>query len=172
MLLRPVGRRLARALLGAVVALVVLLTRTSAQAQQPGLVGAPLPQRAVVEVMVLHATQNPGGPSIGPGIGNMPQLQQPPFSAFNTYRLLAKQSLTLQRGVPMTYTLPNGRVLQVTLANVLPGPRFEIAAAINQPGSNAYLNLLRVTTPPNQTFFVAGQQFQGGVIIIGFTLHS
>ena len=129
------------------------------------------PQRATLEVMVLHATQAPGPGSIGPGIGNMPQLQQPPFSAWNTYRLLAKQSLVLQQGAPMTYALPNGRVLQITLAGIAPGPRFKIAAAINQPGGSSYLKLLEVTAPPNQTFFVAGQQFQGGVIIIGFTLH-
>jgi len=161
-------RWFAHALLGGVAALAFLPLEQLAEAQP---VPQPLPQRSVVEIMVLHATQNPGGGSIGPGIGNMPQLQQPPFSAFNTYRLLAKQSLTLQRNVPMTYTLPNGRVLQVTLTNVVAGPRFEISAAINQPGSNSYINLLRVTTPANQTFFVAGQQFQGGVIIIGFTLH-
>ena len=59
----------------------------------------------------------------------------------------------------------------ITLTNVLPGPRYEIAAAINQPGGGAYINLLRLTTPPNDTFFVAGQQYRGGVIVIGFTLH-
>lgn len=129
------------------------------------------PTQATLEVMVLQATQTPGSGSIGPGIGNMPQLQQPPFSAWNTYRLLAKQSLTLQKGAPMTYTLPNGRLLQITLEDVAAGPRFKIAAAINQPGGNVYLKLLEVTAPPNQTFFVAGQQYQGGVMIIGFTLH-
>jgi len=127
--------------------------------------------RATLEVMVIHATQTPGVGSIGPGIGNMPQLQQPPFSAWNTFRLLAKQSLTLQKNAPMTYTLPNGRTLQITLEDVSAGPRFKIAAAINQPGGGQYLKLLEVTAPPNQTFFVAGQQYQGGVIIIGFTLH-
>ncbi len=128
--------------------------------------------QATLDVMVLHATQTPGVGSIGPGIGNMPQLQQPPFSAWNTYRLLAKQSLTLQKGTPMTYTLPNGRILQITLNDVtMPGPRFKIEAAINQPGGGPYLKLLQVTAPANQTFFVAGQQYQGGMIIIGFTLH-
>ncbi|HEY1958373.1 MAG TPA: hypothetical protein VGH28_22305 [Polyangiaceae bacterium] len=127
--------------------------------------------QATIEVMVLHATMQPGAGSIDPTIGNMPQLRRPPFSAYNTYKLLAKQQLVLVKGTPTQYTLVNGRVLQITLTNVLPGPRYEIAAAINQPGGGSYLNLLRVTTPPNETFFVAGQQFRGGVIIIGFTLH-
>ena len=129
------------------------------------------PPQASIEVMVLHATVQPGAGSIDPTIGNLPQLRRPPFSAYNTYKLLAKQSLTLVKGTPTEYTLVNGRVLQITLTNVLPGPRYEIAAAINQPGGGSYLNLLRVTTPPNETFFVAGQQYRGGVIIIGFTLH-
>jgi len=128
------------------------------------------PPQATLEVLVLHATTEPSG-SIDPRIGNMPQLRRPPFSAFNTYKLLARQSMTLVKGVPTQYTLINGRVLQITLTNVLPGPRYEIAAAINQPGGGAYINLLRVTSPPNDTFFVAGQQYRGGVIVIGFTLH-
>lgn len=151
-------RRFALAALGGLAALAVSHTANAT------------PQ-ATLEVMVLHATMQPGAGSIDPTIGNLPQLRRPPFSAYNTYKLLAKQQLVLVKGTPATYTLVNGRVLQITLTNVLPGPRYEIAAAINQPGGNAYLNLLRVTTPPNETFFVAGQQYRGGVIIIGFTLH-
>jgi hypothetical protein len=152
-------RYFSRALLGGLAALAI-----SPVADAAG-------QQATVEVLVLHATTQPGQGSIDPRIGNMPQLRRPPFSAFNTYKMLARQSLTLAKGVPTRYTLVNGRVLQITLTNVLPGPRYEIAAAINQPGGGAYINLLKVTTPPNDTFFVAGQQYHGGVIVIGFTLH-
>lgn len=152
-------RRFARAVVGGFAALALAGTAHA---------GAP---QATIEVMVLHATVQPGPGSIDPTIGNLPQLRRPPFSAYNTYKLLARQSLTLVKGTPSQYTLVNGRVLQITLNNVLPGPRYEIGAAINQPGGGSYLNLLRVTTPPNETFFVAGQQYRGGVIIIGFTLH-
>lgn len=140
-----------------------LLLASHAQAQPP-------PQTVTVEVMVLHATTQPGPGTIDPTIGNMPQLRRPPFSAYNSYRLIGKQSLTLVRGTPTQFTLINGRVLQVTLMNVMPGPRYEIAAAILQPGGVPFLST-RVTSPPNETFFVAGQQFQGGVIVLGFTLH-
>lgn len=155
-------RHVSRIVLAALVALVALSLSPSARAGG---------QQATLEILVLHATTQPGAGSIDPSIGNMPQLRRPPFSAFNTYKLLARQSLVLTKGVPTEYTLVNGRVLQITLTNVLPGPRYEIAAAINQPGGGAYINLLRVTTPPNDTFFVAGQQYHGGVIVIGFTLH-
>jgi hypothetical protein len=152
-------RRLA-ALFAALVALLVL-----------GVAHAGPGQTVTAEVMVLHATQQPGAGSIDPSIGNMPQLKRPPFSAYNTYKLLAKQSLALSKGRPVTYTLANGRVLQVTLQDVTADHRFKVAAAINQPGGSAYLKLLEVTAAPNETFFVAGQQYQGGVLIIGFTLH-
>jgi len=157
---RASRRYFARALFGAVASLAIASPLAHAGGQQ-----------ATLEVLVLHATTQPGPGSIDPSIGNMPQLRRPPFSAFNTYKLLARQSLVLAKGVPTQYALVNGRVLQITLTNVLPGPRYEIAAAINQPGGGAYINLLRLTTPPNDTFFVAGQQYRGGVIVIGFTLH-
>lgn len=148
------------ALFAALVALLML-----------GVSDAGAAQTVTAEVMVLHATQQPGPGSIDPSIGNLPQLKRPPFSAYNTYKLLAKQSLALTKGAPVTYTLVNGRVLQVTLQDVTPDHRYKVAAAINQPGGTAYLKLLEVTAAPNETFFVAGQQYQGGVLIIGFTLH-
>ncbi len=159
-------RAFARALLGGAASLAI-----GSFAHAGPVVQTPPPQQATVDILVLHATNQPGPGSIAPSIGNMPQLKRPPFSAYNTYTLLAKQSMTLVKGTPQNYTLVNGRVLQVTLSNVTPGPRYEISAAINQPGGGPYLNLLRVTVPPNDTFFVAGQQYQGGVIVIGFTIH-
>jgi hypothetical protein len=142
-----------------------------AHAQQPIAVQQGAQQQASMDILVLHATNQPGPGSIAPSIANMPQLKRPPFSAYNTYTQLARQSMTLVKGTPTSYTLINGRILQITLTNVLPGPRYEISAAINQPGGGPYINLLRVTSPPNDTFFVAGQQYQGGVLVIGFTLH-
>jgi len=163
-------RAFGRAVLTSVAALAF---SSLADAQQPMTLqqGAPPPQQATIDILVLHATNQPGPGSIAPSIANMPQLKRPPFSAYNTYTQLARQSMTLVKGTPSSYTLINGRILQITLTNVLPGPRYEISAAINQPGGGPYINLLRVTSPPNDTFFVAGQQYQGGVLVIGFTLH-
>ena len=156
----------------AIVAGVASLAFSSlADAQQPMALQQGAAGQATIDILVLHATNQPGPGSIAPSIANMPQLKRPPFSAYNTYTQLARQSMTLVKGTPASYTLINGRILQITLTNVLPGPRYEISAAINQPGGGPYINLLRVTSPPNDTFFVAGQQYQGGVLVIGFTLH-
>jgi len=136
--------------------------------------GASRPSATMVvnaEVMVLHATQSPGGGSIDPAIGNMPQLRTPPMSAFNTYRLLDKRSLALTVGTGATYTMANGRVLQVTFVERTPDHGFHVRAAINQPGGKAYLKLLELTAKPNDPFFVAGQLYQGGTLILAITLR-
>jgi hypothetical protein len=123
------------------------------------------------EIMVLHATMGPPPGSIDPAIGRMPQLMKPPFSVFNTYHLVDKKIIPLEVGKTGPYTLPNGRVLQVTFANPTLDKRFHIQVAINQPGGHAYLKLLEVTTGANETFFVAGQPYKGGVLVLGITLR-
>jgi len=130
----------------------------------------PAPAAFVVnaEVVVLHATTVVGPGSVPPG---MPQLTKPPFSVFNTYRVLDKKIIPLQIGNTGPFTLPNTRVLQVTFVNQTPDKRFHIRVAINQPEGNAYLKLLEVTAGPNETFFVAGQPYKGGVLVLGITLR-
>jgi hypothetical protein len=123
------------------------------------------------EIMVLHAKTVAGPGFIDPAIGKMPQLQKPPFSVFNTYRLLDKKVIPLEIGKMGPYSLPNGRVLQVTFANPTQDKRFHIQVAINQPGGTAYLKLLELTAGPNETFFVAGQPYKDGILVLGLTMR-
>lgn len=138
-------------------------TPTDAFAQTPA-------AKANAEIMVLHATQAPGPGSIDPQIGNLPQLKKPPFSSYNTYKLLDRKGLALEKGKAVTYVMPNKRVLQVTLQEVTSDGRFKIAAAINDPNGGAFLKLLEVTAAANETFFVAGQSYDGGILVLGFTV--
>jgi hypothetical protein len=123
------------------------------------------------EIMVLFATQVEGHGSIDPAIGNLPQLKKPPLSAYNTYKLLDKRSLAIQMGASSTYTLANGRVLQVSFVEPTAEHGFHVKAAINQPGGNAYLKLLELTAKANEPFFVGGQSFNGGSILLAITLR-
>lgn len=166
------SRRAPRLLAASVVtaAALVLAAVPGAYAQPPLPGHAPAPSHATVEVMVLHATQQPGAGSIDPQIGNLPQLKKPPFSAYNTYKLLDRKALPLDKGKPVTYGMVNKRTLQITLEDVMADRRYRVAAAINQPGGGAYLKLLEVTAAANETFFVAGQSYQGGILVIGFTM--
>ncbi len=124
------------------------------------------------EIMVLHATQVAGAGSIDPQIGSLPQLKKPPFSSYNTYKLLDRKALTLVRNAPVSHTLINKRELQVTLQEITADKRYKVAAAINQPGGASFLKLLEVTAAANDTFFVAGQSYEGGILVIGITLKS
>jgi len=134
-------------------------------------VSAQQPTSVKAEIMVLHATQKPGGGSIDPSIGNLPQLTKPPFSAYNTYKLISRKQFSLDKGKPQTDTLPNDRVLQITLQDITQDRRYKVAAAINQPNGKDFLKLLEVTASANETFFVAGQSYQSGILVIGITLR-
>ena len=123
------------------------------------------------EVMVLLGTDLPGGGAIDPAIGNMPQLRKPPLSAYNSYRLLDKRTLALPLGRNETYTMLNGRVLHVTAVEPTSEHGYRVKAAITQPGGNAYLKQLELTAKVNEPFFVAGQQFHGGTLILAITLR-
>jgi hypothetical protein len=123
------------------------------------------------EVMVLHGTNQPnGGTGIDPRIGPLPALKQPPFSSYNSYQLISRNRIPLTKLAPATSTLPNGRVLQITLREVLAANRYRVATSINQPGGTTFLPLLEVTTPAGEPFFVAGQNYNGGMLVIGITV--
>ena len=101
----------------------------------------------------------------------MPQLGKPPFSAYNNYRLLDRKVLVLEKGKGANYTLVNARILQVSYLEQMPDKRFHVSAAINQPGGKTYLKLLEVKAAPNEPFFVAGQSFKGGSLVLAITIR-
>ena len=137
----------------------------------------PAPQAAVkvinADVMTIQATQTDGGSFIDPLIGSMPQLSKPPFSSYNNYRLLDCKSLPLEPGKSATYPLVNSRILQVTYMEETADKRHLVSAAINQPGGSgkAFLKLLEVKAASNETFFVAGQVYKGGSLVLAITMR-
>ena len=117
-----------------------------------------------IELMVLHATNSGGG--IDARVGDMPELKKPPFSAYDTYQLLAKTSLPLAKNAPQTYRLPNGRILKTELKEQPEREAFKISASINQPGGKAFLPLLQVRAGLGQSFIVAGQTYKAGILVL------
>mgnify|MGYP000057658233 CR=1 FL=1 len=59
--------------------------------------------------MILHATND--GSGIDPKIGKMPELEKPPLSSFNSYKLLDRPKLSLAKGKSTTVKLVTGRDL-------------------------------------------------------------
>jgi hypothetical protein len=125
----------------------------------------PPAQRAFsAEVLVLHATNAKKG--IDPRIGDMPELKKIPFSSYDSYELLQKVKLPLKKDEPKTFELPNGRVLQTKLVEVLPDGSVRLSASINQPGGKTFLPLLEVKAKVGQAFIVAGQSYKGGILVL------
>ena len=128
---------------------------------------APQPQ-VPSEILVLHATNTGGG--IDPELQHLKQLQKPPFSAYDTYRLLHRHSIVLRLQQPDSTQLPNGRTLRTVLKAVLPEERYRVAASISRPPQDkdgGYLPLLEVTAKSGEPFFVAGQSYRGGILVVG-----
>lgn len=158
-----------RRALGAVLSgLLTILPASPALAadapKAPAPSAAPATAEFNTEVLVLHATN--GDKGIDSRIGDMPELKKPPFSSFKSYELLHKVKLPLKKEDPKTFDLPNGRVLQTKLVDILPEDTVRLTASINQPGGKTFLPLLEVKAKLGQQFIVAGQSYKGGILVL------
>jgi hypothetical protein len=127
-----------------------------------------VPASVNTEIMVMHATQEATG-SIDTRIGSMPQLTKPPFSAYNTYKLLDRKVVAVERGKPSTYALPNGKSLQLGV-EALPEKQYKVSASVGRGDSGSFLKLLEVKASANEPFFVAGQTYEKGVLVFVITV--
>jgi hypothetical protein len=122
-----------------------------------------------VEVLVLHASNQ--GKGVDPAIGKLPELGEPPFSSYNTYKLLSRSQLELKKNATGSTKLPNKSDLEVTYKGAAPPvdktPRYALKASIKKPGGDSALRLLEVNAPAGKYFFVAGQPHDGGILVIG-----
>ena len=121
------------------------------------------------EVLVLHATNAKKG--IDPAVGDLPELSKPPFSSYRSYRLIKKDSLALEAEASVM-SLPNGRSLRAKLLKKLSADRYRVSVSIDQPGGKAFLPLLEVRAKLGQRFIVAGQSYQGGILVLVITLSK
>jgi len=152
--------------LGALACLVAAPVAANPDAFDPAPLGEP-PERAAkhfAEILVLHATNEKKG--IDRRIGDMPELTRPPFSSYDSYSLLERAKLPLAKGVPKTLVLPNRRVLETKLVEILGPDAVRLSASINQPGGREFLPLLEVKAKLGEPFIVAGQSFKNGILVL------
>jgi hypothetical protein len=146
-----------------------------ALADEPGKPAEAAPAEVAVEIVILHATND--GSGIDPKIGKMPALAQPPFSSYNSYKLLDRVKLPLGKGKSSTTKLPTGRDLMVALKEIIEPKkkdeprRYLVTASIQKPDGNTFLPLLEVNAKPGEPFFVAGQTYKGGTLVIGIKVN-
>ena len=124
---------------------------------------------------VLNGTND--GTGVDAKIGKMPELTKPPFSAYNSYKLLERATASSSKSKPSITKLPNGSVLKVTLKDVVEpkkkgdAKRYVMNASIQKQGGNTFLPLLEVNARAGETFFVAGQTFKGGILVIAIKVN-
>ena len=120
------------------------------------------------EVLVVLAKEEAG--TIDPQLKKLPALRRPPFNSFRSMKILSRPKLTLKPGKDALVSLPNGRRVKLTLLRVMPDGRYKVRAAINRPNKSDYLPLLQVVASAGDPFFVAGQAYQGGTLVVGVTV--
>ena len=136
------------------------------QAVPPGQRVAPSEVRG--EVLVILASEREG--TIAPELESLPALRQPPFNAFHSMTLLMRPAITLRVGEPHDLELPNGRILRIVLEAITPEGRYRVRVSINRREQQDYLPLLEIVAPPGDPFFLAGQNFMGGTMVLGVRL--
>lgn len=124
----------------------------------------PAAARATVELLVLHATNGKRG--IDSRLRDLPELTRKPFSSYDSYAVVDQAKLSLERGQPKTRRLPNGRVLEARLVELIGDDSVRLSASINQPGAADFLPLLEVKAKFGQRFIVAGQRHKSGILVL------
>jgi hypothetical protein len=128
------------------------------------------PSTVTAEVMVLHATN--AGAGIDGRVGNLAQLKKPPFSAYDTYKLLTQARTPLVQGAEAPAVLPDGGQVRLTLKQAVSQGRRKMAVSIQKSDGSVFLPLAEVTTGADEPFFVAGYRHKSGILVIGIKLVS
>jgi hypothetical protein len=126
----------------------------------------PAKSETLVEVSVLHGTHDKR--ESDPRIGPMPELHEGPFAHYESYQLLSRTQFSLTRGGKRQLKLPNGRLLETRLEELLADGSSRLVASINRADAQAFLPLLEVKARPGQAFIVAGQSYKRGVLVLVF----
>ncbi len=159
------------AALAALALVTVAVTPTEATASTPadeGTVAQPLQDppkqtEALADVVILYA--NNSGKGIDPRIGDMPQLKQPPFSAYDTYELLDRAKVPFSKDKWGGHGLPNGGKLAFKL-NEVKEKKYDVAAKIDKASGKTLLNA-NVKAKEGEIFFMAGPKYKDGILVVG-----
>jgi hypothetical protein len=120
------------------------------------------------EVLVVLGSSE--GSGVDPALQKLEALSKPPFDGFPKKTLLKRVAVSLEPGKDSDVELPNGRKLKLTLLEKTGEGRFRVSLSINRPGKQDYLPLMTVLAAPGDPFFVAGQKYEGGTLIIGVSI--
>lgn len=149
-----------------VAALMGLGASSTASAQRRGSAGATTEVEG--EVLIVLATEAEG--PVDERLRSVRALRRPPFSAYHSMSLLGSPQIRLRVGQPHELELPNGRRMRIVLREVTERGRFRLQISVNRPGERDYLPEVTVVSSPGDPFFIAGQSYRDGTLVIGIRL--
>jgi hypothetical protein len=117
------------------------------------------------EVLVVLASGEEG--AVDASLSHVRALKHPPFNEYKTLKLLSRVAVQLPREQAVEIPLPNGRTLVLRLVGKLPDGRAKVQVSISRPNRKDYLPLLEVIASTGEPFFVAGQRYEGGTLVLG-----
>lgn len=120
------------------------------------------------EVLIVLAS-NAAGP-VDPRLATVTALRRPPFDSYRSMALLSSPRVSLRVGHAEEVELPNGRRIRILLQEITREGRFRVRVSINRPGVSDYLPEMGVVASPGDPFFIAGQSYQSGTLVIGIRL--
>ena len=126
---------------------------------------SPSQTKTPAEILVIWASEDDG--PFDPSLSSIKALKQPPFNGFKSMKIFSRENLKLAPEQPHEIQLPKGRKLRITLGERRRDGRFKVQVSINRPNKMDYLPLLEVIASPGEPFFVAGQKYYGGTLVIG-----
>lgn len=118
-------------------------------------------------IIILGSTEST---EVAPELSKIDALKQAPFDAFTKKALLKRVEVSLVVGQSQEVELPNGRKLRLSLLEKTTDGRYRVSVSINRPGKQDYLPVMTVAAAPGDPFFIAGQKYEGGTLIIGVSL--
>jgi hypothetical protein len=129
-----------------------------------------------IEVTVIQARRTGGPASMDPRLRDLADIvKSPAFARYDTYRLLDRRELPLTADPPAADLLANGRTLRVRLVDtrgVGADRRFHLSASIDRPDQTPYVRAIDLTAPADEPFFLAGQAFAGGILVLELVVHE
>ncbi len=148
---------------------LALLAPGTALAQQPtpgAPAQAPAPAASAhIEVLVLEATSGPGG--VAPSLASLPQLRQPPFSAYTQITVVSRTTLELS-STPASTSLPNSSTAGVVLTRRTPDGRYAVGVTFTTGGHASRVEFVAGAGEP---FFTVRSSRPERALILGFIVR-
>lgn len=135
----------------------------------------------LVTVMATHgqppsrskAGRTKGFKGVDPRLGKQPALTKPPFSVYDTFKVLRRGSGVLAKGISWRTKLPSGFDLTVGLKQVVVGKKpdqpmqFVLTARVTKPGTNIAEPVVEARAVGGEMIFVPTPTYRGGILVVG-----